>query len=218
MTKYFITIAGNIGVGKSTLTKLLAQRLAWRPFYEGFAENPYLADFYGDMGRWAFHSQMFFLSQRLEQHGRLLQHQGTVIQDRSVYEDAEIFARNLYHQGHFSPRDWETYHQIYLTMTRLLYPPNLIVYLRASVPTLMTRIAQRGRDYERGINAQYLTNLNVLYDNWISEFNLCPVLTIETDKLNYVQYETHLDQIIDRIQERLRGKDVLTLGEESVNN
>ncbi len=215
MNRYFITVAGNIGVGKSTLVKLLAGQLAWRPFYEGFAENPYLEDFYSDMSRWAFHSQLFFLTQRLEQHGRLLQHQheGTVIQDRSVYEDAEIFAKNLYLQGNMAERDWQTYWRIYQTLSKLLRPPNLIVYLRASVPTLKKRIALRGRTYEQNIDVDYLQQLNTLYDEWIDNFTLCPVLTVETDNLNYVQYEAHLSEIIHRIQQRLHGKDVLTLGE-----
>lgn len=213
MNQYFITVAGNIGVGKSTLTALLAQQLQWRPFFEKFADNPYLADFYADMARWGFHSQLFFLSQRLEQHGRLLTHAGTVIQDRSVYEDAEIFARNLHQQGNLSQRDWQTYYQIYQTLCNLLQPPNLIIYLRASVPTLQARIAQRGRDYEQDIDPAYLAQLNTLYDNWIANFQLCPVLTIETDNLNYIAYEDHLTQIIHRIQERLHGKDTLTLGE-----
>jgi deoxyadenosine/deoxycytidine kinase len=213
MTKTFITIAGNIGVGKSTLTTLLAGRLGWQPFFEVVEENPYLADFYDDMQRWSFHSQLFFLSRRLRQHHRLLQHPGPVLQDRSVYEDAEIFARNLYRQGHMSPRDWETYADMYKTLSLVLQPPHLVVYLRASVPTLLRRIGQRGRDYEQSIAPDYLSQLNELYDEWVDGFNLCPVLTADTDNLDVVSNDQHLDQIIQRIQDRLRGRDYLTLGE-----
>jgi len=210
-TAYFITIAGNIGVGKSTLTNLLAEKMGWVPFLEGFAENPYLSDFYGDMSRWSFHSQVFFLSQRLQQHHRLLQHTSSVIQDRSVYEDAEIFARNLFNQGHMSQRDWLSYVALYQTLSQLLQPPHLVVYLKASTATLQRRIAQRGRDYERKIDANYLAQLNELYDNWAAGFKLCPVLTVATDNLDYVQHDAHLSQIAERIQERLHGKDFLAL-------
>jgi deoxyadenosine/deoxycytidine kinase len=210
-TAYFITIAGNIGVGKSTLTTLLSEKLGWAPFLEGFAENPYLGDFYDNMSRWSFHSQVFFLSQRLQQHHRLLQHARSVIQDRSVYEDAEIFARNLFNQGHMLERDWLTYLALYQTLSRLLQPPHLVVYLKAAIPTLRRRIAQRGRDYEQSIETNYLVRLNDLYDSWASDFNLCPVLTVSTDKLDYVQHDEHLRQIIERIQERLHGKDFLAL-------
>ena len=211
MIRYFITIAGNIGVGKSTLTSLLAQKLGWTPFYEGFAENPYLSDFYDDMRRWGFQSQVFFLSQRLQQHHRLLQHQNSVLQDRSVYEDAEIFARNLFNQGHLSDRDWITYRNLYQTLSELLQPPDMILYLRASVPTLRRRIVQRGREYEQAITDDYLGKLNQLYDDWTSSFQLCPVLTIETDNLDYVQHDEHLALIVEHIQQQLKGKDVLSL-------
>lgn len=209
---HFISIAGNIGVGKSTLTTYLAHQLGWTPFLEGEAENPYLPQFYEDMHRWSFHSQIFFLSQRLQQHHRLLEHDGSVLQDRSVYEDAEIFARNLYVQDKMSQQDWRTYYLLYQTLSRLLRPPDLVVYLKASVPTLRRRIAQRGRHYEQAIAEDYLLRLNQLYDEWIAGFNLCPVLTVDTNKLDYVEHEAHLQLIIDRIQERLHGQDFLTLG------
>jgi deoxyadenosine/deoxycytidine kinase len=209
MTKYFVAIAGNIGVGKSTLTDLLAKQLVWEPYYEAVEENPYLADFYADMPRWSFQSQTFFLARRLQQHSAVLQRDRSVIQDRSVYEDAEIFARNLLEQGHISPRDWHTYWELYQTLCALLTPPNLVVYLRAATPTLLKRIAQRGRDYERAISAGYLTQLNTLYDRWAGNFDRCPVLTIETDALDYVQYHEHLDEIAQRIEDRLRGKETL---------
>ncbi len=211
MAEYFITIAGNIGVGKSTLTGLLAEHLDWEPVYEAFSENPYLTDFYGDMRRWSFHSQVFFLSRRLQQHHDLLQMSSSVIQDRSVYEDAEIFARNLYGQGHLSERDWRCYLELYQTLATLLRPPDLVVYLQASVPTLRRRISQRGRTYEKSITDLYLTELNDLYDEWATRFRLCPVLTVDTNNLNYIQYDEHLDLIWRRIEDRLQGRDYLAL-------
>lgn len=211
MTNYFITVAGNIGVGKSTLVGLLAERLDWEPVYEAFTENPYLADFYGDMRRWSFHSQVFFLSRRLQQHHDLLQRKASVIQDRSVYEDAEVFARNLHRQGHLSERDWRCYQDLYQTMATLLRAPHLVVYLMASVPTLRRRISQRGREYEQEITVDYLSQLNELYDSWAARFRLCPVLTVDTNNLNYVQYDAHLDQITQRIDDRLKGKEFLEL-------
>ena len=211
MTNYFITVAGNIGVGKSTLVKLLADRLGWEPVFEVVTENPYLADFYSNMTRWSFHSQVYFLSRRLRQHHDLLQLRTSAIQDRSVYEDAEVFARNLHHRGHLSDRDWQCYQELYKTLALLLRPPDLVVYLKASVPTLQKRIGTRGRDYEQEIDLDYLRELNDLYDRWVSRFQLCPVLTVDTEGLDYVHHQTHLDQIWQRIDNRLRGRDFLAL-------
>ena len=211
MTNYFITVAGNIGVGKSTLVGLLANRLKWEPVFEAFTENPYLADFYEDMRRWSFHSQVFFLSRRLQQHHDLLQRDTSVIQDRSVYEDAEIFAQNLYRQGHLSERDWLCYQDLYQTMATLLRPPHLVVYLKASVETLRRRISQRGRDYELSITDDYLGQLNDLYDQWANGFRLCPVLTVDTNNLNVVEHDSHLDQIMHRIEDRLQGQEYLEM-------
>ncbi|HEY1409190.1 MAG TPA: deoxynucleoside kinase, partial [Promineifilum sp.] len=211
MPTYFVSIAGNIGVGKSTLVTLLSHKLGWEPVMETVAENPYLSDFYVDMNRWGFHSQIFFLVQRLQQHYDLLQQSKPVLQDRSVYEDAEIFARNLYHQGHFTERDWQSYYELYRTMSRMLKPPDLVIYLRASTPTLRRRIAGRGREYERAIAEEYLDDLNSLYEKWVSGFTLSPVLTVDTDNLDYVQHDEHLEQIWSRISDRLRGRDYLAL-------
>lgn len=211
METYFITIAGNIGVGKSTLVRLLTQRLNWEPVYEAVEENPYLADFYQDMRQWSFQSQVFFLSRRLRQHHSLLQLNKSVVQDRSVYEDAEIFARNLYDQNAMGERDWNCYFDLYRTLATMLRPPDLVIYLRASVPTLRRRIEQRGRDYEQEIDAAYLERLNKLYDRWSVAFRLSPVLTVDTDNLDYVQYDEHLDQIWQKIEDRLQGKDFLSL-------
>ena len=211
MPTLFVTIAGNIGVGKSTLVALLSRKLGWEPVFEAVTENPYLADFYEDMSRWSFHSQVYFLVRRLKQHHDLLQQPNAVLQDRSVYEDAEIFARNLYRQGHLSERDWLSYFELYQTLAHLLKPPDLVIYLRASTPTLRRRIAGRGREYERNIADSYLQDLNQLYDEWVSNFRLSPVLTVDTDNLDYVQYDEHLEQIWSRIADRLHGRDYLSL-------
>jgi deoxyadenosine/deoxycytidine kinase len=203
MEKTFIAIAGNIGVGKSSLTGLLSKCLGWEPFYEAVAENPYLADFYADMTRYAFHSQIFFLSRRLRHHRRLLDFPGSVVQDRSVYEDAEIFARALFQQGHIGQRDYTTYRELYEVLVQFLPPPDLIVYLQASVPTLLRRIALRGRAFERNIDPAYLGQLNELYDGWMQGFNLCPVQVVPADELDFVHDGNHLDLIIASIQSRL---------------
>ncbi len=213
--RWFVAIAGNIGVGKSTLTELLSKRLGWEPYFEAVDENPYLADFYADMRRWSFHSQIFFLSRRLRHHAELLKRNGSVIQDRCVYEDAEIFAYNLYLQGYMSERDYRVYRDLYDTVIHILPPPDLVVYLQASVPTLLERIRRRGREYEQAIDPAYLEQLNTLYDHWANTFDLCPVLTIPTDGLDFVLYPAHLDLIVQHVQRRLTGKEVLRLEEES---
>ncbi|MGE5073668.1 MAG: deoxynucleoside kinase [Anaerolineae bacterium] len=205
--KKFIAVGGKIGFGKSTLVSLLCKQLDWQPCYEPVAENPYLADFYADMGAWAFHSQVFFLTRRLRSHVELSQHPTSVVQDRSVYEDAEIFAHNLFLQGHIQPRDYRTYRELYETAVQLLPPPDLMIYLRASVPTLVQRISSRGRDYERTIASEYLSSLNALYESWISDFVLCPVLTIPADDLDYVAHSGHLKLIASKIQEKLTGNE-----------
>ena len=202
----FIAVAGNIGVGKSTLVKLLSEVLNWTPFYEPVTENPYLADFYDDMGAWGFHSQVYFLMRRLRIHRQLMNMTGSVIQDRSVYEDAEIFAHNLYLQGAINERDYSTYHELYQVLVAFLPPPDLVIYLRASVPTLLTRISKRGRDYERSISPDYLSELNHLYEKWIENFTLCPILTIPCDNLDYVAKSEHLALIVDKVREILMGK------------
>lgn len=207
--KRFIAIAGNIGVGKSTLTGLMAQRLGWKPFFEAVDDNPYLADFYGDMSAWSFHSQVFFLSRRLQHHRHILDHPTSALQDRSVYEDAEVFAANLHRQGLMSQRDYATYRDLYEGVNLFLPPPDLIVYLRASVDTLLRRIQLRGRAYERGIDPEYLTRLNILYDEWIDRFALCPVLTVPADELDFVWHTPHLELIVQKVEERLSGQEVV---------
>ena len=216
--KRFVAVAGNIGVGKSTLVTLLSERLGWQPFYEPVTENPYLADFYHDMRSWAFHSQIFFLTRRLRSHRQLLDHPTSAIQDRSVYEDAEVFAHNLYNQGHIDERDYEAYQDLYQVLTDFLPPPDLVIYLRASVTTLMDRITLRGRDYERQIDRQYLGQLNLLYEEWIANFQLCPVLTVPADDLDYVAHLGHLDLIVEKVQEKLMGKEVVKFEPDEVQN
>jgi deoxyadenosine/deoxycytidine kinase len=205
--KRFVAIAGNIGVGKSTLSALLSERLNWDPFLEAVDDNPYLADFYQDMRRWSFHSQIYFLSRRLRHHWQLLQHANSVVQDRTVYEDAEIFARNLYRQGLMDERDYESYWELYRVVTTVLPPPDLVVYLRASVSTCQERIHRRGRSYEKDIQTSYLEQLNGLYEEWIDGFVLCPVLSVPSDDLDFVVNPAHLELITDKILEKLQGRE-----------
>jgi len=216
--KKFVAVAGNIGVGKSTLVSLLCEQLDWEPFYEPVAENPYLPDFYNKMKRWAFHSQVFFLTHRLSIHQQIVNHPNSVIQDRSVYEDAEIFAKNLHAQGHIKHRDFETYWELYQVLSNFLPPPDLVVYLRASVPVLKQRIKNRGRKYERKIKKNYLAQLNHLYESWVENFNLCPVLTVPTDNLNYIKHQGHLDLVVEKINEKLTGKEEVVFEPEEVAN
>ncbi len=200
MTAHFIAIAGNIGVGKSSLTRLLSQELGWTPFFEAVDDNPYLADFYADMRRWSFHSQIFFLGRRLRHHRQLVIHPTPAVQDRSVYEDAEIFARNLYEQGQMDARDYAAYRELYAALTDFLPPPDLLIYLQASVETLTQRIQRRGRDYEQTIPADYLARLNGLYEEWIADFQLCPVLTVAADELDFVENPGDLAWMIRQVR------------------
>jgi deoxyadenosine/deoxycytidine kinase len=214
--KRFIAVAGNIGVGKSTLVEFLANRLGWSPFYEPVSENPYLADFYRDMTAWAFQSQIFFLTRRLSTHRALLDHPTSAIQDRSVYEDAEVFAYNLFLQGNMAERDYLSYRELYHVLAQFLPPPDLVVYLRASVPTLVERISQRGRDYEKEIEPEYLQRLNDLYETWIDTFTLCPVLTVPSDDLDYVAHDSHLDLIVEKIMDKIVGKEEVVFDKDDV--
>jgi deoxyadenosine/deoxycytidine kinase len=203
MKKQFIAIAGNIGVGKSTLTSKLAEHYGWTPFYEAVDDNPYLADFYQDMRRWSFHSQIYFLSRRLRHHKDLLSHPNHVVQDRSVYEDAEVFAKNLYQQGQMAERDYRSYRELYEVMADLLPPPDLLIYLKASVPTLLERITRRGRDFERDISPAYLERLNNLYNAWVGDFTPCPILTIDADQLDFVRFTGDFVDIVRQISTHL---------------
>lgn len=202
----FIVIAGNIGAGKTTLVKILSEKMGFTPFYEPHEENPYLADFYDDMKSWSYHSQVYFLTRRLKIHKELLQAKGSVVQDRSVYEDARIFARNLFLQGDMSERDYHVYQDLYEMLVSLLPMPNLIIYLRASVETLLERIAKRGRDYEAGISREYLSRLNGLYEEWMNNFEQCPVLIINSDNIDLVSKPEHVDQVVRWIKNKLSGR------------
>jgi len=211
----FITIAGNIGAGKSTLVYMLSQRLRWEPFFEPVANNPYLADFYQDMATWGFHSQIYFLSHRLRVYSELSKSNSSVILDRSLYEDAEIFAHNLFKRGIMNQRDYDTYESLYQSLVDFLPAPDLMIYLRASTETLIERIKKRGRDYEKTISPDYLAQLNESYETWISKFSLCPVLTIPTDNLDFVSMPKHMDLVHRKVEEKIAGKDeVIFLPEE----
>jgi len=203
MSHHFIAIAGNIGAGKSTLTSMLAAHYGWQPFMEANAENPYLADFYADMQRWSFHSQVFFLGKRVEHHHQLVQFAGNVVQDRTVYEDAEIFARNLSMQGSMMERDYETYRRLYEAVAAFLPPPHLIVYLQSSVDTLLARIHKRGRDFEQQIDPAYLSQLNRLYDDWITDWTRCPVLTLNMDSLDFQHNPSDFAAITSRLDAQM---------------
>lgn len=215
--KKFITVAGNIGAGKSTLVKLLSERLGWQPFYEPVAENPYLADFYRDMKAWSFHSQVFFLTHRLRVYQELAAWPTSVILDRSLYEDAEIFAGNLYHQGLMNERDFKTYMSLYLMLLNFLPTPDLVVYLRTSVETLKGRIHRRGREFERSIDPAYLLTLNNAYETWINGFTLCPVLTVPSDDLNLVANPKHMDLIVQKVLEKIAGQEEVVFRPEEYN-
>jgi deoxyadenosine/deoxycytidine kinase len=216
--KKFVAVAGNIGVGKSTLVSMLCDRLGWQPFFEPVGENPYLVDFYRDMHTWSFHSQIFFLTRRLRTHRQLCDHPTSAIQDRSVYEDAEVFAQNLYRQGLMDERDYLSYRELYRVLTEFLPPPDLVVYLRASVATLQERISHRGRDYERTISAEYLGQLNDLYEEWINNFSLCPVLSVPADDLDYVAHPGHLGLIAHKVEDKLTGIEEVIFSADEVAN
>lgn len=210
MSNVYIAIAGNISAGKSTLTKVLAEKFQAKPIFEPVSENPYLADFYKDMKRFAFNSQMFFLSQRLKDQLSLAKENGIFIQDRTVYEDAEIFAKNLYENGLIEKRDWDLYQSFYKTILELLPTPNLIIYLKNSVPTLKQRIEKRGRKFEQKIDDKYLLDLNRLYNEWADSFSndmskKILFLTISMDKCNYMEDPKELDRIIGLINNKMGG-------------
>ncbi|BDP40247.1 deoxyguanosine kinase [Deinococcus aetherius] len=196
----YLAVSGNIGSGKSTLTRMLSDRYGLRPVYEPYAENPYLEDFYRNMRRYSFHSQVYFLSRRLEQHLNLVTGARYVIQDRTVFEDANIFARNLYESGQMEGRDWATYLGLYEGILPALRVPDLLIHIDASLPTLRQRIAQRGRDYEQNIPDTYLLGLNRLYDEWIRAFDACPVVRVPGDRLDFVHDPAAFQWVCDRVQ------------------
>mgnify|MGYP006285486521 CR=1 FL=1 len=203
--KKFVAIAGNIGAGKSSLTEILSTYYGWEAFYEQVDDNPYLTDFYNDMRRWSFNLQVFFLSRRF-QHQREIENCDTsVVQDRSIYEDAEIFARNLHEMGLMSARDYENYTELFSIMTSYLRPPSLLVYLRASVPTLVNHIQSRGRNFESTIRIDYLERLQEHYENWITNYDLGPKMIIDVDELDFVNVDQDRRDVLNRVESRLFG-------------
>jgi len=209
MAKHFVLVAGNIGAGKTSLTERLGQRLGWETAYESVADNPYLSDFYADMAAWAFHLQIFFLGHRAEQHLTLANAKRSAIIDRSIYEDSEIFARAALHLGTISERDYQTYRRMFDLVVGRLPSPDLLILLKAPVEVLMERIKARAREMEKGITPEYLALLERFYDEWMEAFDTCPVVTIRTDDLDFVHEPRHLDIVVDRIHERLAGKEEL---------
>jgi len=191
--KKFIAIAGNIGAGKTELTSFLCRKYELKPFFEPNDTNPYLADFYRDMKKWAFRSQIYFLTHKFRLHRELEKESGTVIQDRTIYEDAEIFCKNLHRQRFIDSRDFTTYRELYAAIVKVLQPPDLMIYLKCPVRTLRQRIRIRGREMEQSIPLAYLKRLNALYEEWFRDYNLSPVLVLSTDKLDY------LTDLVDRV-------------------
>lgn len=202
--KVFLAVAGNIGAGKSSLTNLLSLRFGWRPFFESVEDNPYLNDFYADMKRWSFNLQVYFLSNRFRSHKAITEGPESVILDRVIYEDAEIFARNLFEIGMMDQRDYENYVALYDVMTEYLRPPDLLIYLRANVDTLLKQISLRGRDFEQAIQREYLEQLNRHYESWIARYKKGPLLIVESDQLDFVNKQEDLERIVGMIEKKLR--------------
>ncbi len=200
----YIAVAGNMGSGKSSLVKWLCQQFDLAPFFEPHDENPYLADFYGDMKRWAFSSQLFFLVQRYKIHRNIEALGRPVVQDRTLYEDAEIFAAWHRKKGNIDERDWATYTDLYETLRRDLRPPDLMIYLRCSTKTLVKRIKMRGRAYEQAIPTEYLRALDGLYEDWFAKYDLSPTMVIESDQIDYVTKLFDRSALLDAIREQLR--------------
>ena len=214
MTKRLVLVAGNIGAGKTSITQKLGDRLGWKTGYESVADNPYLPDFYADMASWSFHLQVFFLGHRAEQHVKAYESNSSAILDRSIYEDSYIFARALKQLGNMTERDYNAYQNVFKQVMKGLPAPDLLIYLWAPVEVLMGRIRQRGRDIESGISSEYLSLLESFYDDWLQNFDLCPVLTIRSNDLNFVDNNAHLDIVTERVNKALTGRDELVFGEE----
>jgi len=211
MAKHLVLVAGNIGAGKTSLTERIGSRLGWWTGYESVADNPYLPDFYSDMRAWSFHLQIFFLGHRADQYLQAAQDPRSAILDRSIYEDAHIFARALHHMGNLAERDYLAYRSLFNLVINRLPPPDLLIYLRAPVNVLMDRIRRRARNMETGITTEYLSLLDSFYDEWLTAFDLCPVLTIRTDDLDFVHQSVHLETVVLRIQDKLAGKETVDL-------
>ncbi len=200
-----IAVAGNIGAGKTTLTEMLSKHYKWIPNFEDVDHNPYLMDFYEDMPRWSFNLQVFFLNSRLRQLVEIQKGTETVIQDRTIYEDANIFAPNLHEMGLMSKRDFDNYFHFFQTLKTLVQPPDLLIYLNASVPTLVGNIQKRGREYEENIRLDYLKKLNEYYNKWISSYNEGPLLIIDADKNRFPENSEHFGEIIHKVDRELYG-------------
>ena len=200
----YVAVAGNIGAGKSSLTGLLAKHFNWEAFYESVDDNPYLQDFYEDMRRWSFNLQIYFLSSRFRHQKEMLNDDINLIQDRTIYEDVEIFAKNLHQMNLMSDRDFANYEALFEEMSYSLRPPDLLIYLRAQVPTLVKQIQQRGRDYENTIRIEYLERLNNLYEDWIGRYPH-EKLIIDTDDLDFVNNKEDLGRVIEMIEQRMFG-------------
>jgi deoxyadenosine/deoxycytidine kinase len=209
MVKRLILVAGNIGSGKTSLTERLGERMGWSTAYESVSDNPYLPEFYADMRQWSFHLQIYFLGHRAEQHLEMANDPRSAIIDRSIYEDAFIFARALNHMGNLSEMDYQTYQRLFSLVVKTLPAPSLLIYLKAPVPVLIERIHRRARNIETGISTDYLSLLDSFYEDWMQNFDLCPVLTLRTDDLDFVHKSTHLDQVVQHIQDKLAGKEEL---------
>jgi len=203
--KKYVAVAGNIGSGKSSLTRILSDYFKWEAFYERVDDNPYLTDFYDDMHRWSFNLQVFFLSSRFNHQRTIEEAPHSVVQDRSIYEDAEIFARNLHEMGLMAGRDYENYTDLFHIMTSYLKSPDLLVYLRATVPTLVGHIQSRGREFESTIRIEYLERLNQHYEDWITRYTEGPKIIIDVDELDFVNVPEDRHEIIARIESRLFG-------------
>lgn len=201
----YLAVSGNIGSGKSTLTRLLADRLKLTPVFETVDENPYLADFYQDMSRFAFHSQVFFLSRRLEQHLNVVNPQLDVVQDRTIFEDAWVFARNLYQQGHMTERDWTTYQSLLEGILPALRMPDVLIHIEASLPTLKKRIALRGRDYEKALPDQYLLDLQKLYQDFLTTYSASKIYLINGDAIDFVENPQTIEKLCDDIDDVVMG-------------
>ena len=211
MAKHLVLVAGNIGAGKTSLTERIGNRLSWWTGYESVADNPYLSDFYSDMHAWSFHLQIFFLGHRAEQYLEAARDSRSAILDRSIYEDAHIFARALHHMGNLAERDYLAYRRLFELVVESLPRPDLLIYLKAPVQVLMNRIRRRARNMETGISPEYLGLLDSFYDEWLAAFDMCPVLTIRTDDLDFVNQPGHLETVVQRIQDKLAGKETVDL-------
>jgi deoxyadenosine/deoxycytidine kinase len=209
MTKKLIVVAGNIGAGKTSLTERIGARMGWLTGFESVSDNPYLPDFYADMKVWSFHLQVYFLGHRAKQYLDVANQPRSAILDRSIYEDAYIFARALHHMGNLSERDYMAYCRLFDLVVNSLPAPHLLIYLKAPVDVLMQRIQARARGMETGISADYLALLDTFYDDWLKSFDLCPVLTIRTDNLDYVNKPKALETVTQRITDKLAGKEVM---------